>query len=205
MKLYLVRHGAVTPKKEGVFYGGTEVPLSDFGIMQAQAAGVFLSELPIQSVLASPLARAQFGAQCLLASRKGMLLQTREDFMEIDRGRWVGLRGDEVRELFPGDLEAHQADLEGWRGHGGESLGALRDRVLRAIYALESEFSSDAAVAIVCHMFPVKAVFAAALGLELSQWADQSVPTGSVSEFQLEAGVLRYLRGPICPPLLVVP
>jgi len=201
MKIYFVRHGAVAPLKEGVFYGGTEVPLSDLGKTQAQAAGVFLSELPLQSVLASPLSRAQFGAQCVLDSRKGMMVQTRDAFVEIDRGRWVGLRGDEVRELFPGDLEAHQEDLESWREHGGESLGAFRDRVLGAVYSLESEFSSDAAVAIVCHMFPVKAVLAAALGLELAEWADQIVPTGSVSEFQLEAGVLKHLRGPICPPL----
>ena len=55
-----------------------------------------------------------------------------DGFREVDRGNWVGLTPEEIEAQYPGSLEAHQGDLENWRGNEGESMGDVRDRVLEA-------------------------------------------------------------------------
>ena len=127
MRLYLVRHGAVSPPRPHVFYGGTDVPLSQLGQAEAKRAAQVLAGESVQRVVSSPMSRALYGAQCFLASRDELDMEIEEDLREIDRGRWIGHTPEEIRANFPGDLEAHAEDPDHWREHGGESLGDLRN------------------------------------------------------------------------------
>lgn len=180
MRVYLVRHGAVSPTREGMYYGGSEVLLSDVGRQEARRAAERLQGEIVDHLVCSPLGRARYGAEqvaevCGLGSPELV-----EGFREIDRGRWVGLLRGEIQEQFPGDLEAHEGDPEAWTGHGGESLGQLRDRVLRARdRVLES--CSGRGLVVVSHLFPTRAMLADVLGLPPTRWAELKVPTGSVS------------------------
>ena len=182
MQLFLVRHGAVSASQKGKFYGGTEVALSQEGMAQAQAAGRWLSQFEIDAVYASPLSRAQYGAQQVLdfSRQPELAIQTREGFREIDRGRWVGLRFEELESQWPGDMAAHEADLENWNGHGGESLGTLRERVLKERNKLLEKHLGQVVV-IVSHLFPTAAMLADGLGIHLSGYREMQVPTGSIS------------------------
>jgi len=181
MRLFLIRHGAVSVAKPGSFYGGTEVALSAQGRLEAQKAAFQVEPNTLAAVYASPLGRAQYGAQCVVASRPGMQVRTLDGLNEISRGRWIGLTANEVDVQFPGDLQFHRQDPWDWRAHGGESLGDLRDRVLMARDTILREQDSDAEVALISHMFPTRAILADAMGLDLPAWNELRIDTGSVS------------------------
>lgn len=175
-----MRHGAVSQTRHGSYYGGMEVPLSDEGRLEALRAAERLRAEKIDHLVCSPLERARYGAERVAEACGLGPPRVIEGFREIDRGRWVGLLPDEIRERWPGDLEAHEADPEAWTGHGGESLGQLRDRVLAARDALLGDLAG-AGVVVVSHLFPTRAMLADVLGLGPERWAELKVPTGSVS------------------------
>ncbi|MDA0667520.1 MAG: histidine phosphatase family protein [Planctomycetota bacterium] len=181
MRLFLIRHGAVSPARHGSFYGGTEVDLSPQGRIEAKNAAVQLQAIPLQALYASPLSRAQFGAEQVRAGRMDMEIRSLEGLKEIARGRWIGKTPNEVDAQYPADRESHRLDPWNWRAHEGESLGDLRTRVLACLTDIVQEHSGDGAVALVSHMFPIRAVLADAMHLDLPAWDDLVIPTGSVS------------------------
>ncbi len=180
VRLFLIRHGAVVPPSPGVYYGGTEVPLSPRGEAEARAAARLLAGVELEAVYCSPLSRARFGADCLIRSRPGLEVEVLPQLREIDRGRWTGNTPEQVDQLWPGQRAAHDRDPEAWRGHGGESLGDLRDRVLAAFGQLVAAHPT-ATIAVVSHLFPTRAILAQALAWPLERWTDLRLPTGSVS------------------------
>ena len=179
MRLFLVRHGAVIPPQPMAFYGDADVSLSELGQAEARAAAAFLAPVNVDQVVSSPLTRARYGAE-QVAAQRGLAIDVREDLREIKRGRWFGLTRAEVRTRWPGDLEAHHADPEHWNGHGGESLGEFRDRVLKVRDALLDVYSGRTVV-LVSHNFTSCAILADASGLTLADWPTIRIPTASVS------------------------
>jgi len=186
LTLYLIRHGKVALQPLGAFYGGAEVPLSPKGREEARQAARKLEDVALDRVLSSPLSRARFGARCLLEGRSGLELEVEPRLREIDRGRWVGLTPRQIEASFPGDLAAHEADPASWRGHGGESLGDLRTRVLEVLDDLGRD-SRTGVMALVSHLWPIRAVLARDRGipLEMAAWNALKVPTGSIHEVRL--------------------
>ncbi|MCH2102192.1 MAG: histidine phosphatase family protein [Planctomycetes bacterium] len=194
MDLVLIRHGQVEAAQGDQFYGGIEVPLSDLGREQARAAARFLRGLRPNGLWCSPLARARFGAECVAQELGLAAPQVLPELCEIDRGRWVGLSKSEVLGAFPGDLEAHEADPHEWRGHGGESLGDLASR----INAVWDDFERRPAGlhVVVSHLFPTRCLIGRAVGLEVQQWRELKIPTGSVSYLRRrDAGWERVFAG----------
>lgn len=194
MKLVLVRHGAVQPPRPRMYYGGTEVPLSETGRAEAAAAAAALRDWSLQHVVCSPLSRARYGAE-LIASGRG-LVDAPEDvagLREIDRGHWVGRTEEELRAERPHELEAHRRDPEHWRAHGGESLGDLRRRVLAAREELQRRWSGQN-VALVAHLYPIRTLVAEAAGLDYAAWEQIKIPTGSISILEFQGGAWR-VRG----------
>lgn len=181
MRLILVRHGEVEVPRPRTFYGGSEVPLSAAGRLEAQRAAEALRPLRLDHVACSPLSRARFGAERLAEHRAlAQPLQLLDALREIHRGRWVGLTAEEIAERWPGDLDAHAADPVDWRGHEGESLADLRDRVLGARDQLARDWHGGT-VAVVAHLYPIRAMVADALHRPLQDWERLKAPTGSIT------------------------
>jgi len=191
MRLFLIRHGAVSPPRPGMFYGGTEVPLSVEGEAQARRAAAALATEKVDHVVCSPLGRARFGAERVAEICGIGRPEVFEGLREIDRGRWLGLLPEEIEKQHPGDLKAHEADPEAWTGHGGESLGQLRDRVLAVRNGLLERWDG-ATVALVSHLWPTRALLADACGWGLERWGELRVPTGSVSAIRRDPGGARW-------------
>ncbi len=182
MHLVLVRHGEVDSSYSGVFYGGAEVPLSPQGKREAQAAGRFFQAQTPLAIFSSPLSRARYGAACVLGSCKMEGAVRLEDGLrEIDRGRWAGLSPESLLAQYPDDLASHQADPWHWREHGGESLLDLKLRVLQVRDGILQEFGhASGLVVLVAHMFPLRAICAEVLGMDVDQWNQLVIPTGSL-------------------------
>lgn len=187
MRLFLIRHGQVEAARQGSFYGGIEVPLSAVGEQEARRAALFIADQELDYVISSPLSRACFGAEQLLVGRNAEIPWLRDhSFREIDRGNWVGLTPEELELKAPGQLEAHRQDPGNWRGHGGESLGDLRNRVISGLEKIRA-LGDNLSVALVSHMFPTRAILAEVQGLSLAQWSQIEIPTASVSLVEFKA------------------
>lgn len=69
MKIYLVRHGQSEGNLRDLWYGSTDLPLTDLGREQAREAGEKLREVPFAACYVSPLSRARETAELVLAGR----------------------------------------------------------------------------------------------------------------------------------------
>ena len=139
--LALVRHGESTWIAEGRFQGRGDPQLSGVGLRQAAAVGTRLAQPskmpsvpvpqgPPQTIWHSPLRRAAQTARAIHDARGADApLQPLDELMELGQGDWEGLTHDEVRERWPTELAAWQADPLVNHAPGGESLREAAVRV----------------------------------------------------------------------------
>ena len=119
-RVILLRHGETAWSREGRHTGGTDVPLTDAGMRQAQAAGLRLAGAAVDHVLVSPLARAR--QTCDLAGRAaGAVVEPA--LVEWDYGEYEGRTSAEIHAERPG--------WSLWRDGcpGGEDAAAVAARV----------------------------------------------------------------------------
>lgn len=127
--IVLVRHGATIWNQTKRAQGQADIPLSDKGRAEARGVAHDLSDLRIEAVYASDLARALDTARPI-AELHGVEVVTDRGFREIDQGAWTGLATSEIKERWP--------DLWGRARHystrpGGESPEQVRERALEAL------------------------------------------------------------------------
>jgi broad specificity phosphatase PhoE len=144
-RIYLMRHGDVTYfDAGGRAIDPDNVPLNEAGRRQASAAGTAFAraEVYFDRVIASGLPRTVETAQRVLA----------ETGQSIAPEIWPALReiqGGRPDEIAPGDIEsaflgAFQGIVtEDTRFFGGETIGALLDRVLPALARLREASDWD--------------------------------------------------------------
>ncbi len=125
MRLYLVRHGETAYNRDGLGLGVADASLTELGLRQTAAAVERLAGERVDRILTSPLTRASSIARDL-AERTGAPLEVRDELIEMDVGETEGLPFAEMRERFPGFLEAWRApDPSQVAMPGGESLAQV--------------------------------------------------------------------------------
>ena len=97
-KIYLARHGETAWSVAGKHTGRTDIPLTPQGERNAQRLGQRLAGVALGQVLSSPLERAR--RTCQLAGF-GDRVQIDPDLVEVDYGRYEGLRTAEIRQQQP--------------------------------------------------------------------------------------------------------
>ncbi len=150
MHLYLIRHGETLPNVRREFQGTGDFPLTEKGISQAQSIASFFSNIDVNSLYVSPMARAMQSATPL-AESKALSLIPISAFHEVDCGRWEGVSFLEI-------LEREEELLRKWLTDGktpapeGESLGDVYRRIQAPLHEIvdRHRHSSDN-VAIVAH------------------------------------------------------
>jgi broad specificity phosphatase PhoE len=125
--LYCVRHGESVYNAEGRIQGQRDIPLSDFGRRQAQAAARALAAAPIEAVYSSPLRRALETAQ-IIARPHALEVRTDPRLKEIHVGIFQDQRRSDLERLYPKELRRwHSEDLD-YAIPGGESRRSLLKR-----------------------------------------------------------------------------
>ena len=144
-RIYLMRHGSVsyfTP--EGKPLPPETVPLTPFGIEQARAAGELFAAHGVRfdRVIASGLHRTVQTAQHVLAAigHSGPI-EIRPNLQEIRGGRLATIAERDLLQSFTA-LTDGVVD-EDVQFLGGETVGAMLDRVLPEIDALRNESDWD--------------------------------------------------------------
>jgi broad specificity phosphatase PhoE len=148
--VYLIRHGETDWNMEGRWQGHADVPLNAIGRRQAAllARRLQTNSVRFDAIYSSDLARAYQTAWELGAAVR-VAVQLLPPLREIDLGAWSGLTYEEIREHFPTEaaLIAQGQDIP--RG-GGETLSALRKRVVEAVDAICAHHDGET-LALVTH------------------------------------------------------
>lgn len=147
-RLLLMRHGSVDYfDADGRPRPPDDVPLTAQGVAQARAIGEALraNGVAIDRVLTSGLVRTrETAAHVLDAAGIAPPLEHWADFQEIRGGRLSAIRDDELRDAFLAAFEGPVPREQ--RFLGGETIGALLDRVLPALQRLLGDPNWDTAL-----------------------------------------------------------
>jgi broad specificity phosphatase PhoE len=156
-----MRHGEVEAPYVGAFVGRTEVNLSALGRHQAEAIAAYLEDAPVDAILSSPRRRA-LDTAAPFARARGMKLEIRKAFAEMDYGRWEGLFWHQIEEQDPVECAAWVADAAARPMPGGESCDGFSERVREELARLLDEFKGRT-VALFGHAGTNRAVLGAVL------------------------------------------
>ncbi|WFE67198.1 bifunctional RNase H/acid phosphatase [Micromonospora sp. WMMD714] len=155
-RLILVRHGATEWTVQHRYAGRADVPLSESGQAQARATAARVAALApsVAAVLSSPLSRCTATAEAIAGALGGLPVRPQDDWIECDFGDWDGHTFAEVRDRWPGELDAWLASTR-IAPPGGESFTEVGQRVDRAMAALREAYPGETVV-VVSHVSPIK-------------------------------------------------
>jgi 2,3-bisphosphoglycerate-dependent phosphoglycerate mutase len=164
--LLLARHGESDWNRARRWQGFADRPLSDKGRAQAAELAERLADIALDAVYSSDLQRARDTADAV-ARAQGLELTTLPALREVDVGSWQGLTREEAEARFPEGFRRWRAGGTGWED--GESYGEMSARVLGAVTEIARRHD-EGRVLIVSHGGPIRAIHAAALGLEVEAY-----------------------------------
>jgi len=137
--LYLIRHGETDWNAEARLQGQQDVPLNDFGRIQADEAGARLRALVPRfedlDYVASPLGRTRETMERLRRSLglDPAAYRIDERLKELSFGSWEGLTWRELRVRDPQIAARRQQDKWALVPPDGESYAMLAERVAPAV------------------------------------------------------------------------
>lgn len=177
-RLILLRHGAVAAPWPDLIYGRLEVPLAPAGEEEARRVASGLSGRPLDAVIYSGLSRSAFTAR-LLADERGLEPVRDKRFLELDRGPWAGRRRAELAVEEPAAWGRHLESGGLYCPGGAEGPEALMARVREGLDGAAAR-SRGGEVAVVAHMWVLRAAVALVLGLPGSELARLAIPTSGL-------------------------
>ena len=147
--VWLIRHGRTDWNDQHRWQGQAPTSLNAEGHDQARRLAAHLKDKPIQKIYTSDLPRALQTAEALAAALElDPILEPR--LRELNVGVFQALFPDELRELYPDELEAwHNGDLHHAMPNG-ESRHALQTRALSAFSDIAAQ-DNHTDVALVSH------------------------------------------------------
>ena len=186
-RIILVRHGHVEWIAPERFRGRAELPLSDLGRRQAQAAaGYIAASWKPEAVYTSPLGRCRETGAAIAAPFR-LEPQPIEGLADIDYGEWQGLTREQAKERWSEETELwfrmpHLAAIP-----GGETLAAVLSRATAALRDILRRHP-DGTVVVVGHDSVNRVLLLFALEAPLSRyWHLRQEPCG-VNELLFDTG-----------------
>jgi broad specificity phosphatase PhoE len=164
--IFLARHGESDWNHERRWQGHADRPLTQRGRQQAEALADRLEGIALDEIYSSDLQRTRDTAR-VIAARRGLTVEELPALREVDVGLWSGLTRDEAEDRFPEDFARWRDGGTGWRG--GETYEEMSDRVLAAVREVVRR-QPNGRVLIVSHGGPIRAIHAAALGMDVHEY-----------------------------------
>jgi len=163
-RIYLMRHGAVTYfDRQGQPFLPEAVPLNARGRAQASAAGRAFAEegLRFDRVIISGLPRTIETAALVLAETgQHIAAEHWPEFVELQGGKLSSIPEEQLRDAFVGAFDGLVDEQRQFLG--GETIGAMMDRVLPALSRLRADPQWDT-VLLVLHGGVNRAILSYAL------------------------------------------
>lgn len=190
--LVFLRHGLSLGNKEKKFTGQLDLPLDEVGLAQGVAASRYIAErYSIDAIYASDLSRAVETVRHL-SERLALPIRMCADLREIHVGVWQGMKIEEVRRLYPKEIEQYKTAPNTFRFIDGESYGDVIIRARRAVNEI-AKANEGKTVVIATHGGVIRALRASCEGEPLAALKRLSIlPNASVSVAEYENGSLRF-------------
>ncbi len=183
----LVRHGQTAWNREGRYLSHTDLPLTPFGWERAQAVGRRLRRQPVTVIVHCGLERTAAGALAIADAREGpALIEVDHRWREADYGRWEGLTYHEMMARYADEAAARFADPWSVAPMDGETIHAMRQRVLEAWTDLLQRHDGGRIV-VVTHATPIQILLGTLLGSDAGRYWQIRVDLGSLSWVDLYA------------------
>jgi broad specificity phosphatase PhoE len=189
--ILLARHGESDWNRAKRWQGFADRPLTGRGRDQAEALADRLRNTELDAVYSSDLQRARKTA-AIVARSKDLGVEVVRDLREVDVGSWSGLTHAEAEARFPDGYARWLQGGEGW--DDGETYAQMSRRVIGAILRI-AEQHDNGRVLVVAHGGPIRAVHAAALGVEVHTYrrVQRVEPNATLSAVCVEQGRLSEL------------
>jgi len=177
LRLFVLRHGETVFTRERRFAGWRDVPLTDAGLRQSEAAAAALSGVGISAVFASPLERARTSAEAVAKPHR-LAVQIMPVFRELGFGAWEGRTRAEVEAAEPALYDVWRTAPDRFTAPGGESLPAVAKRVAEGIETLRADHDGESVV-LVTHAVVIRLIVLDGLGLGPARlWSIDASPAG---------------------------
>ena len=182
MLLYCIRHGQSVYNAEGRIQGQSDIPLSELGMNQGQAAARALVGEGIDAIFSSPLTRAMQTARSV-ADSLDLPIETDDRLMEIHAGIFQDKQRQEIERDLPEELAHWLSEDLDYIIPGGESRRSLMTRGREAFLdiAARRDFQK---VAVVGHGRMLTVTIKYVLGLEPTD-PPKAIQNGSITVIRL--------------------
>ena len=187
--LILVRHGQTDWNVNGRYMGWMDENLNQEGVQQAERLAQRLDWWPISAVYSSPLKRAVRTAD-IVAKPHSIAVQTIEELGEMRIGAWEGMFAGDIAAKYPELWKTWRTNPGDFRMPGGESLGEVCERAIRAFGVIMDE-SEGKMVLAVTHDVVVKLLVAHCLGVSLNIYRRLEVGNASITVMERDGVKLR--------------
>jgi broad specificity phosphatase PhoE len=191
--ILLARHGESDWNRSQRWQGFADRPLTELGRRQAAELAARLEETELDTIYSSDLQRARETAE-VVARSKGLEVHATPDLREVDVGSWSGLTRAEAEAQFPEGYIRWLRGGEGWED--GETYEQMSERVVAAVQRIAA-LHDDGRVLVVAHGGSIRAVHAAALGLDVHSYRriQRVEPNATLSAVCVEHGRFSELCG----------
>lgn len=185
---YLLRHGEAISNKKNLLSSYPEPffnPLTPAGLAQIKALIPKLKRIGFDLIVASPLLRTKDTAE-LIAAELGLPINFDLRLREIDFGVLNGRAVSEYQKLKQSNYNPYSIAAE-----HGETLHAVRQRMIQALLDLETKYRSKK-ILIISHQDPLQALAGEMQGLSLRQ-------TINNPKLQFATGELKQIEYRVLP------
>lgn len=180
-RILAIRHGETAWNVDTRIQGHLDIPLNDTGLQQARWLALALAERDeLHAIYASDLSRAHVTAQTI-ADAAGLAVSTHPGLRERSFGDFQGRTFAEIEAELPEHAQHWRKRTPEWAPPGaGESLIALRERVLATVDELASRHVGEQIV-LVAHGGVMDVLYRAATRLDLQAPRTWLLPNTAVN------------------------
>ncbi len=192
-KIIMVRHGFSRANEQQRFAGHWDIELAELGKKQAEKAGAYFKDHPVDALYSSDLLRAYHTAEPI-SKVLGLPIHKDPGLREIKAGEWEKLSFDELRTQYPEEFNIWVNDVGRSRCPGGESVQELTERVTDTVRRIAEKHDGQT-VCITTHATPIRAMCTVASGTPIAEMA--KVPwaaNASLNIFEYENGAFKVVE-----------
>jgi 2,3-bisphosphoglycerate-dependent phosphoglycerate mutase len=164
-RIIAIRHGETAWNVDTRLQGHLDIALNAVGVWQAQRAAQALAGEPIEAIYASDLQRAWQTAQAI-AEVADCPLTPQPGLRERGFGELEGMTYAEIEATWPDLSQQWRKRVPDWAPPGGESLLAMRERVLSTATSL-AEKHLGSQIVLVAHGGVMDMLYRLATGQDL--------------------------------------
>ena len=178
--LILVRHTKVEDQYKNVCYGASDIGLSAEGEAHARDIAASFSHIKADRVFHSGLKRSRLLAE-MISSNVNAPAERDDRLAEMNFGAWELKSWDRIFAEVGHDISRLTAEPDSFAPPGGETVHAVRDRVV----AWARELPKTGCIVAVSHGGAISALRRTLSGAELNNWTDFVPAHGEILSFEL--------------------